>query len=72
MEIVPPPLATDQVTAVLVVPLTVAVNCTVPLVVTEVLLGVMLTLTVASAGAATDTVALPVLLESAALVAVTV
>ena len=67
-ETVPPPLATDQVTAVLVVPVTVAVNCTVPPVATEVLLG--LTLTVIAGGVVlTVTVALPFLLESATLVA---
>ena len=65
----PPPLATDQLTAVLVVPVTVAVNCTVPPVVTEVLLGLMLTLI---AGAVTVTLALADLVESAALVAFTV
>jgi hypothetical protein len=68
VETVPPPLATDQVTAVFVEPVTAAENCTVPLVVVEVLFGEMLTLT----DAATVAVALALLVESAALVALTV
>ncbi len=65
-----PPLAL-HVTAVFVVPLTLAVNCCVPPVVTDAETGEMLTLTVA-AGALTVTVALADLLLSATLVAVTV
>ena len=51
-------------------PVTVAVNCTVPLVVTVVLFGVTLTMTVT--GAETLTLALALLVGSAALVALTV
>ena len=68
VETVPP--VADQVTAVLVEPLTVAVNCAVPLVVVVVLVGATLTLTVA--GAETLTLALALLVGSAALVALTV
>ena len=64
-----PPVA-DQVTAVLVDPLTVALNCAVPPVVTEAVVGATLTLT--TTGAVTVTVALADLVESAALVAFTV
>ena len=46
LDTVPPPLATLQLTAVLLVPPTVAVNCTVPLTVSVVLVGATLTLTV--------------------------
>jgi len=63
-----PPLA-DQVTAVLLEPLTVDVNCCVPLVTTEAEVGEMLT---ATTGALTVTVAEADLVLSAALVAVTV
>ena len=49
LDTVPPPLATLQLTAVLLAPPTVAVNCTVPLAVSVVLVGAMLTLTVAAA-----------------------
>ena len=70
METVPPPLATDQVTAVFVEPVTVAVNCCVAPVVTVALFGVTLTLT--AVGAFTVTLALAFLVVSAALVAVTV
>ena len=55
---------------VLVVPLTVALNCAVPLVVVVALVGATLTLTVT--GAETLTLALALLVGSAALVAVTV
>ena len=68
METVPPPLATDQVTAVFVEPVIVAENCCVPPVVTVALLGLTLTLT----GALTVQVALALLVESATLVAFTV
>ena len=68
VETVPLPLATDQVTAVFVEPVTAAVNCTVPLVVVVVLFGVTLTMT----GAVTVAVALALLVGSAALVALTV
>jgi len=66
-EIVPP--VADQVTAVLVEPLTVALNCAVPLVVVVTLVGA--TLTLAVPGAVMVTVAIAVLLESAMLVAIT-
>ena len=68
METVPPPLATDQVTAVFVEPVTPAENCTVPLVVVVVLFGVTLTLT----DALTIALALALLVGSAALTALTV
>ena len=68
VETVPLPLGSDQVTAVFVEPVTVAVNCCVPPVVSVVLFGVTLTLT----GALTVTLALAFLVVSAALVAVTV
>jgi hypothetical protein len=68
VETVPPPLATLQVTAVFVEPVTVAVNCCVPPVVIVALFGVTLTLT----AAVTVTLALAFLVVSAALVAVTV
>ena len=54
----------------MVVPLTVAVNCCVPPVVSVVLVGATLTLTVR--GTETPTLALALLVESAALVALTV
>jgi len=64
-----PPVA-DQVTAVLVVPLTVAVNCCVPPVLIVALVGATLMPTMT--GALTVTLALAFLVVSAALVAVTV
>jgi hypothetical protein len=72
VETVPPPLATDQVTAVLVVPITVAVNCCVPPVVTVVLAGEMLTLIAGVLPAVMVTAAVAVSLGSATLVAITV
>ena len=68
LEMVPP--VALQVTAVFVVPLTVAVNCCIVPVCTEVELG--LTATMTGAGALTVTVAEADFVESAALVAVTV
>ena len=62
-----PPVAV-QVTAVFVEPVTVALNCAVPLVVVVALAGEMLTLT----GALTVAVALALLVGSATLVAFTV
>ncbi len=62
-----PPVAV-QVTAVLVVPVTVAVNCWVPPVMSEAEVGAMLTAT----GIVTVTVAEADFVESATLVAVTV
>jgi hypothetical protein len=67
LEIVPP--LADQLTAVLVLPVTVAVNCCEAPVCSEAELGEMLTETV---GAATLTVAEAVFVLSAALVAVMV
>jgi hypothetical protein len=64
-----PPVA-DQVTAVFVEPLTVAANCCVPPVLIVALVGAMLMPTVT--GALTLTLALAVLVVSAALVALTV
>jgi len=63
-----PPVA-DQVTAVLLEPVTLAVNCCAPLVCSEAEVGEMET---ATAGALTVTVAEADLVVSAALVAVTV
>ena len=68
VEIVPP--VADQVTAVLVVPVTVAVNCWVPPVCTDAELGLMLTAT-GGGGAVTVTVTEADFVLSAALVAVT-
>ena len=66
-----PPLAL-QVTAVLLVPVTVAVNCWVPPLGSDAAGGEMETLTPVPAGAVTLTRLVAVLLLSAALVAVTV
>ena len=65
LETVPP--VADQVTAVLLVPLTVAVNCCVPPVCSDAEVGLMLTETTV-----TDTVAETDFVLSATLVAVTV
>ena len=64
-----PPLA-DHVTAVLVVPVTVAVNCWVPPVCTDAELGLMLTAT-GGGGVVTVTVADADFVVSATLVALT-
>jgi hypothetical protein len=69
VEIVPP--VADQVTAVLPVPVTVAVNCCVPPVRSEAEVGLMLTATTGG-GAVTVIVAVADLLVSATLVARTV
>jgi len=68
-----PPVA-DHVTAVLLLPVTVAENCCVPPVWSETEVGLMLTATTGGGGggAETVTVADAALLVSAALVAVTV
>jgi hypothetical protein len=63
------PLVADQVTLVLLLPLTLAVNCWVPPVNIEADTGEMVT---ATTGTLTVTVAEADLVESAALVAVTV
>jgi hypothetical protein len=63
------PLVADQFTAVLLLPLTLAVNCWVPPVSIEAEVGEMVT---ATTGAVTVTVAEADLVESAALVAFTV
>jgi len=68
-EIVPP--VVDQVTAVLLDPVTTAVNCCVPPVVTEAVVGLMLT-AITGGGAVTVTVAEADFVGSAILVAVTV
>ena len=68
-EIVPP--VADQVTAIVVVPVTVAVNCCVPPVCTDAELGLMFTPT-GGGGTVTLTLAEADFVLSAALVAVTV
>ena len=68
-EVIEPPVA-DQVTAVLLLPLTLAVNCCDPPVVSDADPGVMETAT--TGGALTVTLADADLVVSAALVAVTV
>ena len=68
LEIVPP--VADQMTAVFVLPLTVAVNCCVPPVCSEAEVGLMLTAT-GGGGAVTVTVAEADFVLSATLVAVT-
>ena len=68
LEIVPP--VADQVTAVFVLPVTVAVNCCVPPVCSDADVGLMLTAT--GGGAVTLTLAEADFVLSAALVAVTV
>ena len=65
------PPVVDQVTAVFVVPVTVAVNCCIAAVCSDAVAGLMLTVT-GGGGAATVTVAEADLVVSAALVAVTV
>lgn len=63
----------DQLTAVLLVPVTVAVNCRVPPVCSEAEVGLMLTATTGGGGeVVTVTVAESDLLPSATLIAVTV
>jgi positive regulator of sigma E activity len=69
VEIVPP--VADQVTAVLLVPLTAAVNCRVVPVTNDADVGLMLT-AISGGDAVTVTVAEADLLTSAALVALTV
>ena len=68
-ELIEPPVA-DQVTAVLLLPLTVAVNCCVPLVASDAETGEIVTATTGAALTVTDADA--DLVVSAALVAVTV
>ena len=68
LEIVPP--LADQVTAMFVLPVTVAVNCCVPPVCTDAEIGLMLTAT-GGGGAVTVTVADADFVVSATLVALT-
>ncbi len=67
LETVPPPLVTVQVTAVLLLPVTVALNWTEPFVPTDVVAGEIVTAT----GEVIDILADAALVESATLVAVT-